>query len=178
MHTSIFGRQKWHYIYTETSKAPLQTGMHPTRLARPAYARVAETSGEGRVALFSRDRWGVGSVLTIGGLVALGSASLYEWSVRHSLAAAALGSVLYFGAGVLFVVKASEEIQRVRRGRAGPVGQQGVVVREIRPDADGVVKVGGELWTATSTSRIEAGARVSVVAAHGLRLHVERAGED
>jgi membrane protein implicated in regulation of membrane protease activity len=132
------------------------------------------TSGE-TVGVFSRDRWGVGSVSIIGGLTALGFILLYVWLTRHSITAASVASVLLFGAGVLFTVKVSEEIQRVRRGMAGPVGETGVVVEEVRAGAaEGIVKVGGELWSATSESRIEVGASVLVVGRKGLRLIVER----
>jgi len=45
----------------------------------------------------------------------------------------------------------------------------------VTPSRPGVVRVGGELWSATSNEVIEEGERVIVVARDGIYLRVSRA---
>ncbi len=53
------------------------------------------------------------------------------------------------------------------------VGRTGVVKREIPPGGEGVVHVGGELWTARADRGIPAGRRVRIVSVEGFVLKVE-----
>ncbi|MCU0668958.1 MAG: NfeD family protein [Myxococcota bacterium] len=104
--------------------------------------------------------------------------------------AAAWAAVHWFGvatwmalAGVgLFVLKDALLFPLLRRsyerdGRThGPVGEHGVVEDAI--DGEGWVRVGAERWRARvagGSAPIERGARVRIVAVHGLTLHVEAA---
>lgn len=59
-------------------------------------------------------------------------------------------------------------------GLAGLVGEAGVARTAIPPGGEGTVRVHGELWTAESTEPIQAGERVRVLSADGLRLRVTR----
>jgi len=105
------------------------------------------------------------------------------------LVGAAAGAAVYWlgvpawialaGVG-LFVVKDALLFPLLRRsyerdGRThGPVGEHGVVEDSI--DGEGWVRVGAERWRARAadgSAPIERGARVRIVAVHGLTLHVE-----
>ncbi len=61
----------------------------------------------------------------------------------------------------------------------GLIGKRGVVVETVKPDSlDGKVRIGSDVWSATSREVIEAGSRVVVVGVEGVHLIVERVGEE
>jgi membrane-bound serine protease (ClpP class) len=62
--------------------------------------------------------------------------------------------------------------QKPVTGAEGLVGEQGRALSEISADGVGQVTVHGEIWRAISSQPIPSGARVRVVAIHGLTLTV------
>jgi membrane protein implicated in regulation of membrane protease activity len=60
---------------------------------------------------------------------------------------------------------------RVVTGKEALIGATAEVIEACDPR--GRVRVRGEIWRAESASRAEVGERVTVVAVHGLTLHVE-----
>ncbi|HEX6302858.1 MAG TPA: nodulation protein NfeD [Anaerolineales bacterium] len=90
--------------------------------------------------------------------------------VGTSLATAAI-----FFTIVTFALRA--QFAPIRTGQESLVGKHGVVRSEIQPDHPGTVQLGGELWTAElvdGDQPIPQGARVEVVSAQGIRLHVRK----
>jgi len=58
------------------------------------------------------------------------------------------------------------------------IGQTGVVVKKIDPDADvGQVRVGGQVWQANAGKIIDEGTKIRVEAVSGARLYVSPAEE-
>jgi membrane-bound serine protease (ClpP class) len=56
-------------------------------------------------------------------------------------------------------------------GTTGMIGKTGIARTPLSPN--GKVFVHGELWEATSSAEVAAGAKVIVVSIEGLRLYVE-----
>lgn len=119
-------------------------------------------------------------LLAVGGAIALlmGSLILYQGDfVRLSLAVI----LPVVGATVLFflgVIGAGLRAQRrpVVTGAAGLVGQRGQVVNRLSPT--GSVRLGDELWNATSERDVEVGDAVVVTGVDGLTLRVRPAGKE
>jgi membrane-bound serine protease (ClpP class) len=57
-------------------------------------------------------------------------------------------------------------------GKEELLGEQGVVVEPVAADADGLIRIHGELWRAQSTHSLAPGSAVKVVRIDGLKLHV------
>jgi membrane-bound serine protease (ClpP class) len=113
-------------------------------------------------------------LLAAGGAVSLflGSLILYRGDmVRLSLAVilpVTAATVLFF----VFVIGAGLRAQRrkVVTGAAGLVGMRGVAVGRLGPA--GTVRIGDELWNATSSATVEVGGEVEVTNVEGLTLRV------
>ncbi|CAH0119894.1 MULTISPECIES: NfeD family protein [unclassified Paenibacillus] len=58
------------------------------------------------------------------------------------------------------------------------VGKQGIVMENIDPGQYGIVKVGGDTWSATSKQTLKTGDRVFVVKRGNAILEVEKQGGD
>jgi membrane-bound serine protease (ClpP class) len=84
-----------------------------------------------------------------------------------------LPTVVAFSGFFLFVVAMATRAQKRRRlsGAEGMVGELGEARTPLAPG--GKVFVHGEIWNATATEPIPAGARVRVRAVSGLELEVE-----
>lgn len=116
-------------------------------------------------------------VLGVGGAIALflGSLILFQGdTMRLSLAVitvATLVTVVFF----LFVVGAGLRAQRrpVATGASGLAGRHAVAVERLAPS--GHVRIGDELWMATSAVDVELGTDVRVVGVEGLTLRVRPA---
>lgn len=83
---------------------------------------------------------------------------------------------LSFSAGVLllvFVVLRSTRRKAIS-GREGLVGETGTVERAIADGANGKVFVHGELWDASASGSIPAGAQVTVTGIEGMKLKVKQ----
>lgn len=57
------------------------------------------------------------------------------------------------------------------------IGKEGVVIQEISKNSYGEVKVGGSVWTATSTKNIKKDSQVKVLKIDGVKLVVEKIEE-
>jgi membrane-bound serine protease (ClpP class) len=120
-------------------------------------------------------------VPTLGGLVTLilGGLLLFDRSIPGAavspgvIAPVAIGLGLFFG----FVVKAALRTRHLppRSGPERMLGAEGVATTSLDPS--GVVRVGGETWSAESTSRVRKGTPVRVTGIEGLRLKVEPSDE-
>ena len=114
----------------------------------------------------------VPGLLLVAGALA---AAVHAWGLSIAVAAAGVGFWLVKDALLYPAVRRAYEPD----GSAAPprpVGEHGVAESEIG-DA-GWVRVGPELWRAQAASPISAGARVRVLALHGLTLDVERVDPD
>ena len=58
------------------------------------------------------------------------------------------------------------------------IGKEGVVIKEISKNSYGEVKVGGSVWTATSTKNIKKDSQVKVLKIDGVKLVVEKIEEE
>jgi len=121
---------------------------------------------------------GVGSLI-VGALVLFNSPATPQFQ-RVSIPLVVVSSLItggLFAVALAFAVRA----QRipVRTGQKALVGRVGVVRSEIPVHGSGMVQVRGELWSAELSEGEEAileGARVEVVGAKGVRLHVREVG--
>jgi membrane-bound serine protease (ClpP class) len=119
-------------------------------------------------------------VLGVGGIVALTLGSLFLYTresdlqVDRSLIAT---TVAVFSTIMLVVVALLWKDRKVRAstGAEGMVNEVGVAITDVHET--GKVKVHGELWNASSASRIAASKRVRVDAVHGLTLAVHEEKE-
>lgn len=82
-----------------------------------------------------------------------------------------LGLVIVF-AFLLAIVRRSLRRKPIKVGREAMIGEVGTAVTAIDPK--GMVRVRGELWTASSKERIRKGEEVVVVDVKGMELIVER----
>lgn len=119
-------------------------------------------------------------ILGIGGIVAMVAGAVmvttevpgltvsYEFIIPVAVAAAGL---------LVFLGRLAIKAQRAPTvtGAEGLVGERGQVLIETGPERAGQVRVHGEIWRATSTAVIPAGARVRVTAVDGLTIGVEPA---
>ncbi len=90
---------------------------------------------------------------------------------------AVIVSLVVFSGLVGFYLYKIREILSKRTSPLSPenvIGKTGVVKVAIRPDRDGVVLVGSELWTAVSNESIEEGERVRIVDIEGFKVKVVR----
>ena len=115
-------------------------------------------------------------VLALGGLIAqvAGSFFLFE-GAAVSPALIAFGATLawlYHRAVLRAILRQNRELSSTQKD-AFLVGARGRVMGEI--DDRLTVQVNGELWTARSRSRLEAGADIVVTQQEGLELRVEKA---
>ncbi len=129
---------------------------------------------EGEVALFSWDRWGIGSLFMIGAFLGVGVVLLVRWMITRGFYSLSLSLLLFIGAGVFFVVKASESIERVQFRGYDPVGKEGVVTARTKDGRAFSVRVDGLEWSAKCKKDLAVGDEVVVVSKDGLHLAVER----
>jgi len=118
-------------------------------------------------------------LLATGGVISLvlGSTILFQGSgtrVSWAIIAGATGATAVF---FLFIVGKGLSAQRLRvaTGRRGLVGTRAFALGRLAPA--GQVRIGGELWNATSDSEVEAGTEVVVTGVEGLTLRVRPAKE-
>ncbi|MEC2849448.1 NfeD family protein, partial [Bacillus cereus] len=57
------------------------------------------------------------------------------------------------------------------------VGKKGIVMQTITNEANGIVKVDGDTWTAIADSSIDAGEKVVVIKRHSTILQVKKESE-
>jgi membrane-bound serine protease (ClpP class) len=119
-------------------------------------------------------------ILGLGGVAAFVIGSLFlidtsktDLSVNRNIiygAAAAL-TLIILGIGVIV---ARERRHRSSTGAEGLVGEVGEVREAIAPGTPGKVFVHGEIWRATSSDALVAGARARVKAVRGLEIQVQK----
>lgn len=120
-------------------------------------------------------------VLAFGGVVSMFLGALFL--VRSPLTAGgvslgvALSATLPFG---VFAVILTRLVLRSRKwktttGKEELIGSPGIVTSELKPGAEGMVRVHGELWRAQSSEPIQEGKAVRVTNVEGLKLYVEPA---
>ncbi len=144
------------------------TTSNPRRYRAPALAAHEE------VGILSFDRWGVGSLVTIGGLLGTGSILLLRWSATKGWFSLLLAALLFVGGAVVLVVKAVENIERVQFRGYDPVGKIGTVVVAMGGRATGSVRVDGLDWSATSMENLRVGEEVLIVSREGLHIFVRK----
>lgn len=118
-------------------------------------------------------------LLTVGGIVSLvlGSLMLFDRPGAYQrLAWKVLIPTVLITSGFFAVVATLAYKAYIRKpvaGSRGMIGEEGWA--RTRLDPDGKVFVHGEIWSASSDERIEAGERVKVVEIQGLTIKVKRA---
>jgi membrane-bound serine protease (ClpP class) len=60
-------------------------------------------------------------------------------------------------------------------GREELLGEHGVVTTAVPAGGEGMIRIHGELWRATSTSDLQPGTTVKILRVAGLRLAIEAA---
>lgn len=118
-------------------------------------------------------------VLALGGIVSMFLGALFL--VRSPLTAGgvsfgvALAATLPFG--VITVVLMRLVIRsrkwKTATGTEELIGSTGIVTTELKADAEGMVRVHGELWRAVSSQLVPEGKSVQVTKVEGLKLFVE-----
>lgn len=118
-------------------------------------------------------------VLALGGIVSMFLGALFL--VRSPLTAGgvslgvALAATLPFG--VITVVLMRLVIRsrkwKTTTGREELIGSTATVTEELKPGAEGMVRVHGELWRAVSSQPVPEGKSVQVTKVEGLKLYVE-----
>lgn len=120
-------------------------------------------------------------ILGIGGVIAfcIGGLMLFDTEMEvfqvglPTIAATAAVSALLIFATINIAMKVRHK--RVTTGMSALIGEQGEALNSF--EKEGQVRVGGEIWRATSNDTIEAGDTVSVEAVNGLLLTVKKTGE-
>ena len=116
-------------------------------------------------------------IFTVGGAIAmvLGAVMLIDTGIPELSISwgTALAVTIPFAVVTAFLLGLAVRSFRlkVQTGVEGMIGEEGVAKTEVA--ADGRVFIHGELWNASSSQPIPAGARVRITAVRGLRLQVE-----
>ncbi|HVH72074.1 MAG TPA: NfeD family protein, partial [Candidatus Dormibacteraeota bacterium] len=120
-------------------------------------------------------------VLALGGVVSMFLGAVFL--IRSPLTAGgvslgvAVSATLPFG---VFAVVLTRFVLRSRKwktatGKEELIGSTGIVMSELKPGTEGLVRVHGELWRAVSSQPVPEGKTVCVTKVEGLKLHVEPA---
>ena len=113
-----------------------------------------------------------GTVLIIYGLLI----TLFPWILEIPYAPLIM-TILAFPIGYityLIYKRLAPPAPPVTESYEGLIGKVGVVVETVKPDSiDGKVRIGSDVWSATSDRVIEPGNRVVVVAVEGVHLVVK-----
>ena len=121
-------------------------------------------------------------MLTVGGIIAmfLGSLMLIDSPEDYLRIPLSTIIVVVGTTAALVTLIMGAAVRSFRRqpvtGQEGMVGQVGTVVRRIDPT--GTVSMQGTLWTARSSTPIEAGETIRVLAVDGLKLTVTKVAEE
>jgi membrane-bound serine protease (ClpP class) len=120
-------------------------------------------------------------VLGIGGVVAMVLGALFL--IRSPLTAGgvslgvALAATLPFAVITVFLMRLvlRSRSWKTTTGREEMIGADGVAVSSLPAGGEGMVRVHGELWQASSLQRVPEGGTVRVIRVDGLKLQVEPA---
>jgi membrane protein implicated in regulation of membrane protease activity len=108
-------------------------------------------------------------------MVAEGRASSALWTLLSADVVLAGGAAVIAWKGLTLSARAGTSV----RGHLSITGKEGIAVGDLTPQ--GIVRVGGENWSATSLNgNVAAGDRVQVISSSGVRLEVwaERPSEE
>ena len=136
------------------------------------HAALAELAHE-EVGVLSLDRWGVGSLVTIGAFIGAGSFFLLRWSSTKGALSFLMAVLLLGGGAIMLAVKTVENIDRVEFTGYDPVGKTGKVTVAYG-GATCAVRIDGLDWSATSEKDLDAGDEVLVVGRDGLHVFVRK----
>ena len=135
----------------------------------------------GAATIFLELKTGHGLLALTGAVIsALGLLLVYESGplIAPTLSVEAVIVALVAFSGLIgFYLYKIREILAKRTSPLSPeniIGKTGVVKVAIRPDKEGVVLVGSELWTAFSDESIDEGERVRIVGIEGFKVKVVR----
>ncbi|HKW63548.1 MAG TPA: nodulation protein NfeD [Candidatus Acidoferrum sp.] len=120
-------------------------------------------------------------VLALGGIISMFLGALFL--VRSPLTAGGVSLGVALAATLPFAVLSVVLMRLVIRsrkwktatGREELVGSTGVVTTELKAEAEGMVRIHGELWRAVSSQPVPEGKSVQVTKVEGLKLYVEPA---
>jgi membrane-bound serine protease (ClpP class) len=121
-------------------------------------------------------------MLTVGAIVSmfLGSLMLIDSPEEYLRIPLATIFVVVGTTAALFTLVIGAAVRSMKRqpvsGQEGMIGEAGKVTRRIDPT--GTVSLHGSLWTARSSTPIEVGETVRVIAVNGLQLTVAKATEE
>lgn len=88
----------------------------------------------------------------------------------------------FVGISTLLVFFARPAVQKLIKAETRPsnadelIGKEAIVLEKIKPHFSGLVKVGGEVWKASSEQEIADGSLVQIVKVEGTRLIVKKKG--
>jgi membrane-bound serine protease (ClpP class) len=123
-------------------------------------------------------------VLLIGGIVSMLLGAMFL--IRSPLTPAgvslgvALAATVPFAFLTVFLMRLvlKSRAWKSRTGREELLGEHGVVTTAVPADGEGMIRIHGELWRASSKENVPAGTWVRVLRINGLRLEVEPAQEN
>jgi len=118
-------------------------------------------------------------VLLLGGIVSMLLGAMFL--IRSPLTpggvsvGVALATVLPFGLLTVFLMRLVLKSRKWKTatGKEELLGEEGVVTTALASGAEGMIRVHGELWRASSKDNIPVGERVRVLRVQGLKLDVE-----
>ena len=111
----------------------------------------------------------------IGAFLCAGLIFLLRWATTKGILSLSTAMLFFIGAGILFIVKASESIERVEFRGYDPVGKMGKVTVVLDGSTTCSVRVDGMDWTARCKDPLLTGDEVVVVGREGVHLLVEKA---
>ena len=92
--------------------------------------------------------------------------------------------IVFIVSSVISLIITKPFIKKIRKRKITPtnldrvIGKVGIVTKEITKDTYGEIKVGGNIWTATSKEKIEKGSKAKVLKIEGVKLIVEKIKEE
>jgi membrane protein implicated in regulation of membrane protease activity len=110
----------------------------------------------------------IGSAFIIGGLATWPSHSWVWTAIVTSIIC-----VLYVVLGRRYVHRLTA-VRKEKTNIDAIIGRQGIVLRSIAPNIDGLVKVGNEQWRARAEEEIKEGEEIAVLSVSGVTLNVEK----
>ena len=126
---------------------------------------------------FDKRRWGPGGIELVAGFIIIGLAMFIDGVASGRASFQLIGGIFLIGGVALFFAKITEEI-RPFTAKWELTGEPGEVVKEVRKDSKGIVRINSELWSAKSESPLPTGSKVRVTRVEGLLVWVERLGAD
>lgn len=92
--------------------------------------------------------------------------------------------IVFIVVSTLSLIVTKPLVSKLRKRKITPtnldrvIGKEGVVTKDISKNTYGEVKVGGSIWTATSTKKIKKDSQIKVLKIDGVKLVVEKIEEE